>query len=98
MFQEDPQRPGHPLKIETKNKAGKVVDKIRCRICKNLFSYHNSSWTIASNHGLSHNIYTIEDIASATLLVGQAEQNGEPFPIHMLPTPTAIKKDALGDV
>ena len=30
LFQEDPQRPGHPLKIETKNKAGNVVHKIRC--------------------------------------------------------------------
>ena len=98
LFQEDPQRPGHPLKIETKNKAGKVIHKIRCRICKNLFSYHNSSWTTASNHVLSHNIYTIEDIASAALLASQAEQSGEPFPIHMLPTPTAIKKDAPGDV
>lgn len=98
LFQEDPQRLGHPLKIETKNKAGKVVHKIRCRICKNLFSYHNSSWTTASNHILSHNIYTIEDIASAALLANQAEQSGEPFPIHMLPNPTAIKKGAPGDV
>ena len=98
LFQEDPQRPGQPLKIETKNKAGKFVHKIRCRICKNLFSYYNSSWTTASNHVLSHNIYTIEDIAYATLLASQAEQSGEPFPIHMLPTPTTIKKDAPGDI
>ena len=89
---------GHQLKIETKNKAGKVVHKIRCRICKNLFSYHNSSWTTASNHVVSHNIYTIEDIASAALLASQAEQSGEPFPIYTLPTPTAIKKDAPGNV
>ena len=98
LFQEDPQRLGHPLKIETKNKAGKVVHKIRCRICKNLFSYHNSSWTTASNHILSHNIYMIEDIASAALLANQAEQSGEPFPLHMFPNPTAIKKGAPGDV
>ena len=91
LFQKDPQRPGHTLKIETKNKAGKAVHKIRCRICKNLFLYHNSSWTTVSNHVLSHNIYMIEDIASAALLASQAEQSGEPFPIHMLPTPAAIK-------
>ena len=29
LFQEDPQRPENPLNIETKNKAGKVVHKIR---------------------------------------------------------------------
>ena len=85
LFQEDPQRLGHPLKIETKNKAGKVVHKIRFRICKNLFSYHNLSWTTTNNHVLSHNIYMIEDIASAALLASQAKQSGEPFPIHMLP-------------
>ena len=88
----------HPLKIETKNKAGKVVHKIKCRICKNLFSYQNSSWTTASNHVLSHNIDTIENIAFVALLASQPEQSGEPFPIHILPTPTAIKKDAPGDV
>ena len=98
MFQEDPQRPGQPVKIETKNKAGKLVHKIMCRICKNLFLYHTSSWTTVSNHVLSHNIYTIEDIASAALLASQAEQSGEPFPIHMLPIPTVIKKEAPGDV
>ena len=80
LFQEDPQRPGHPLKIETKKKAGKVVHKIRCPICKNLFSYHNSWWTTASNHIMSHNIYTIEDIVSAALLTSQAERSEEPFP------------------
>ena len=94
LFQEDPQRPGNPLKIETKNKAGKVVHKIRCRICKNLFSYHNSSWTTASNHVLSHNIYTIEDIASVALLAREAEQSGERFPIHTLLSPITIKRDA----
>ena len=45
-----------------------------------------------------HNIYTIEDIASAALLASQAEQSGESFPIDMLPTPTTIKKDAPGDI
>ena len=59
---------GASIKDRTKNKAGKVVHKIRCRICKNLFSYHNSSWTTASNHALLRNIYTIEDIASTALL------------------------------
>ena len=75
LFQEDPQRSGNPLKIEIKNKVPKVIHKIRYRICKNLFSYHNSSWTTASNHILSHNIYTIEDIASAALLTSQAKQS-----------------------
>ena len=98
MFQEDPQRPGHPLKIENKNKAGKVVHKIRCRICKNLFSYHNSSWTTTSNHILSRKIYTIEDIASPALLASQAEQSGENFPFHVLPIPIGIKEDAPADV
>ena len=51
-----------------------------------------------SNHVLSHNIYMIEDIAYAAPLTSQAEQSGEPFPIHMLPTPTTIKKDAPSDV
>ena len=33
-----------------------------------------------------------------TLFASQAKQSGEPFPIHMLPSPIAIKKDDLGDV
>ena len=98
MFQEDPKRLGQVLKIETKNKAGKIVHKIRCRKCKNLFLYHNSSWTIVSNHILPYNSYMIEDIASTTLLANQAEQSGKPFPIHMLPRPIAMKKGAYGDV
>ena len=56
------------------------------------------SWTTTSNHALSHNIYTIEDITFAALLASQAEQSGEPFHVHMLPTPTAIKKGSLSDV
>ena len=98
LFQEDPQRLGHPLKIETNNKAGKVVHKIKCQVCKNLFLCHSSSWTTTSNHVLSHNIYTIEDIASVALLASQAEQSGEPFPIHMLSTRTTIRKDGPIDV
>ena len=98
MFQEAPQRLGHPLKIKTKNKAGKVIHKIRCQICKNLFSYHNSSWTTGGNHILSRNIYTIEGIASTALLTSQAKQNGESCPLHMLPSPTPNKKDAPSDV
>ena len=40
----------------------------------------------------------IEDITSVALLASQAEQSGEPFPLHMLPSPTANKKDAPGAV
>ena len=32
FFKEDPHRPGQPLEIETKNKAGTVVEKIRTSI------------------------------------------------------------------
>ena len=62
LFQEDPARLGHPLRVETVNKAGICVLKIRCQICQNLFSFHNSSWTCASNHVLSHNLATHEDV------------------------------------
>ena len=51
-----------------------------------------------SNCVLLHKIYTVEDIASTALLESQAKENGDPFPIHMLPSPTSIKKDVPGDV
>ena len=37
----------------------------------------------------------IEEIASAALFTNQAEQNGEPFPTHVLPSPVAINKKVL---
>ena len=36
----DPDRPGHPLRVEIENKLGDCVLKIRCRICYSLISYH----------------------------------------------------------
>ena len=32
LFEGDPARPGHPLRVETENKLGDCVLKIRCRI------------------------------------------------------------------
>ena len=32
LFQGDPARPGHPLRMETENKLGDCVLKTRCRI------------------------------------------------------------------
>ena len=97
LFEEDPNRPGHPLRVETINKSGACVLKIRCRICRNLFSYHNSSWTCASNHILSHNIQTAEDIAAAAALAVECEANSEPFPMHKLPTAPIVKTEPVGD-
>lgn len=91
LFEEDPQRRGHPSRIETTNKAGKVVYKIRCRICRNLYAFHNSSWTTASNHILSHNLFTLNDIVAADNLATEAEKNGEPFPLHKLPSAPSTK-------
>ena len=39
---------------------------------------------MASNHIMPQNISSIEDIASTTLFTNQAQQNGEPFPTHLL--------------
>ena len=50
LFEGDPTRPGHPLCVETENKLGDCVLKIRCRICPSLISYHNSSWTCVATH------------------------------------------------
>ena len=65
LFEGDPARPGHPLHVETENKLGDCVLKIRCHICRSLISYHNSSWTSAATHIRSHNITTAQDIAAA---------------------------------
>ena len=40
----------------------------------------------------------VEYIASIALLANQSKQSGEPFPIHILPKLTAIKKGAPSDV
>ena len=98
LFQEDPARPGHPLRVETVNKVGVCVLKIRCWICRGLFSFHNSSWTCASNHILSHNLATAEDLATAAALASECEANGEPFPMHKLPATPPIRMEPLGDV
>ena len=81
--------------IETKNKAGKVVHKVRCRIFKNLFSYHNSSWTTASNHVLLHNIYTIEDIASLHCSKAKPNKGGNLSPSTCSPPLQRSRKTPL---
>ena len=83
--------------METKNKLGDCALKIRCRICRSLISYHNSSWTYTATHIRSHNIATTQDIAAAVALASKSEANGEAFPIHKLPTPHPVKKEAAGD-
>ena len=96
LFEGDLARPGHPLRVETKNKLGDYVLKIRCRICLSLISYHNSSWTSTATHIRSYNITTAQDIAAATALDAESEANGEAFPIHKLPDPPPVKKKAAG--
>ena len=98
LFKGDPARPGHHLCIETENKLGDYVLKIRCRICRSLISHHNNSWTYAATHIQSHNIATALDIAAATVLASESKANGEAFPIHKLPSPPPVKKETVGDV
>ena len=71
--------------------------KIRCRICRSLISYHNSSWSCAATHIWSHNIAIAQDIAVAAALASESEANGEALPIRKLPTPPPVKKEAAGD-
>ena len=97
LFEGDPATPGHPLRVETENKLGDCVLKIRCHICRSLISYHNSSWTCKATHIQSHNIATTQDIAAAAALASESEANGEAFPIHKLPNPPPVKKEAVGD-
>ena len=97
LFEDDPARPGHPLHVETENKLGDCVLKIRCHICRFLISYHNNSWTSAATHIRSHNITTAQDIATAAALAAESEANGEAFPIHKLLDPPLVKKEAAGD-
>ena len=97
LFKGVPARQGHPLRVEIENKLGDCVLKIRCRICRSLISYHNSSWTYAATHIWYHNIATAQDITTAAALASKSEANGEAFPIHKLPTPPPMKKEAAGD-
>ena len=97
LFKGDPARPGHPLHVEIENNLGDCVLKIRCHICRSLISYHNSSWTCTATHIRSHNIATAQDITVAAALASESEANGEAFPIHKLPTPAPMKKEAAGD-
>ena len=97
LFKGDPARPDHPLRVEIENKLGDCVLKIRCHICRSLISYHNSSWTSTATHIWSHNITTAQDIAAAATLAAESEANGEAFPIHKLPAPPPLKKEAARD-
>ena len=97
LFEGDPARPGHPLRMEIENKMGDCVLKIRCHICRSLISYHNSSWTCVATHIRSHNIATTQDIVAAAALASESEANGEAFPIHKLPIPPPMKKEGVGD-
>ena len=97
LFEGDPARPGHPLCVETENKLGDCGLKIRCCICRALISYHNSSWTSAATHIRSHNITTAQNVAAAAALAAESKANGEAFPIHKLPAPPPVKKEAAGD-
>ena len=90
--------PCYPLCVEIVNKQGACVLKTRCRICHNLFSYHNNSWTYASNGILSHSTATPQDIVAATALVSECEANSEPFLVHKLPNLSLLKKEPLGNV
>ena len=98
LFEDDPIRPSHTLRMETSNKQGTCVLKIECHICGTLISHHNSSWTCVATHILFHNIGTPQDIAAVATLASECEANGEPFPIHKLPTPLAVKKQPSSDV
>ena len=83
--------------METENKLGDCMLKIRCRICHSLISYHNSSWTCVATHIQSHNIATAQDIATAAALASDSDANGKAFLIHKLPTPPPVKKEAPRD-
>ena len=98
LFDDDPARPSHPLHMKMSNKQGAYVLKIKCRICVALISYHNSSRTCATTHILSHNIVTPQDIAATAAIASECEANGEPFPLHKLPTLPATKKEPAGNV
>ena len=87
LFKGDPARLGHPLHLETSGVQGECILKIRCYIYLTLIPYHYSSWTCAATHIQSHNTTPVQDIVAADALASESEANGEPFPIHKLPTP-----------
>lgn len=80
LFEDDRARLGYPLYMETMNKKGTCVLKIKCYIYNHSLSYHNST----SNHILSHNLTTAQGIVAATTLATESTANGEPFLIHKL--------------
>ena len=97
LFKNKPARLGHPLHMEMLNEQGACVLKIRCCICCTLISYHNNSWICLATHILSHDIATLQNIVAATAFAFECEANGEPFPIHKLPTPLIVKKEPAND-
>ena len=97
LFEGDPASPGHALCVEVENKLEDYVLKIRCRIFRSLISYHNSSWTCTATHIQSQNMAIAQDIVAAAALVSESEANGKAFPIHKLPTPPPVKKEAPRD-
>lgn len=80
------------------NNQGVCLLKTKCRICGHLLSYHNSSWTCASNHILFHNLATAQDIAIGAVLATKFEADGKPFPIYKVPNPPLVKKEPLSNV
>ena len=72
--------------------------KIKCHIYGTLIPYCNGSWTYVSTRIESYNIGTPQDIAATTALASECEANVEPFPIHKLPNPPAMKKELANDV
>ena len=85
LFKGDPARPGHPLRVETENKLGDCVLKIRCRICRSLISYHNSSWTSTATHIRSHNIATAQDHPNGNGTATEWVFNGYPLNADVAP-------------
>ena len=98
LFEDDPARLGHPLHVETSNKQGACMLKNRCRSCRTLISYHNSSWIYAATPVLSHNTATPQDIAAAAAFASEYEANGELFPIYKQLTLAIVKKEPVGNV
>ena len=98
FFEDDPARTSHPLCVETLNKQGACVLKIKYCICGTLISYHNSSRTCAENHILPHSIGTSQVIVATAALASEYEANGEPFSIYKLPTSPTMKKEPASDV
>ena len=62
LFEGDPARPSHPLRMQRSDKQGECVLKIRCRIYCTLISYHDSLCTCTATHIRHPNITTVQDI------------------------------------